>query len=366
MTTDDYRHMARAIQLAQRGLYTTDPNPRVGCVLVKDGAVVGEGWHERAGEAHAEVMALRNAGEQARGATAYVSLEPCSHHGRTPPCADALINAGVARVVAGMEDPNPQVAGQGLARLRAAGIAVDSGILTPQAEALNPGYIKRMRTGRPWLRLKLAASLDGRTAMASGESQWITGEAARADVHRLRARSSAMLTGVATVLADDPSLNARLEEAVQQPLRVVLDGQLKMPPTARMLSLPGQTLVCSREAEDAAAKALRAAGAEVVAVAGEDGRLSLPAVLELLGRRHINEVMVEAGPTLAGACVQAGLVDELILYLAPHLMGDGACGLFTLPGLAQMRDRVELEIDDIRAVGRDWRIRARLRNRTEG
>lgn len=365
---DDYRHMARAIHLAERGLFTSDPNPRVGCVLVNDGAVVGEGWHERAGEPHAEIMALRAAGERARGATAYVSLEPCSHHGRTPPCADALINAGVARVVAAMQDPNPQVAGQGLARLQAAGIAVENNILAAQAEALNPGFVKRMRTGRPWVRVKLAASLDGRTALASGESQWITGEAARADVHRWRARSSAMITGVATVLADDPALTARLTDnvAVGQPLRVVLDPRLKMPLTARLLSLPGQTLICTLDAtletEGAAAAALSEAGAEVVAVAGEGDRIALPALLDLLGQRHINEVMVESGPTLAGAFVQAGLVDELILYLAPHLLGDGARGLFILPGLEQMRDRIELEIADVRAVGRDWRIRACLRN----
>jgi diaminohydroxyphosphoribosylaminopyrimidine deaminase/5-amino-6-(5-phosphoribosylamino)uracil reductase len=363
---DDYRHMARAIHLAERGLYTTDPNPRVGCVLVNGGDVVGEGWHERAGEPHAEVMALRAAGQRARGATAYVSLEPCSHHGRTPPCADALINAGVARVVAAMQDPNPLVAGQGLARLQAAGIAVENGVLSTQAAALNPGFIKRMKCGRPWVRLKLAASLDGRTALASGESQWITGEEARADVHRLRARSSAIVTGAATVLADDPSLTARLDDEVLQPLRVVLDARLQTPPTARLLSLPGRTLICTLNANTPAADALRAAGAEVVAVAGEGERIALPSLLDLLGQRHINEVMVESGPTLAGAFVQAGLVDELILYLAPHLLGDDARGLFTLPGLEQMRDRIELEIADVRAVGRDWCIRARLRNRSEG
>jgi len=359
---DDFRHMARAIHLAERGLYTTDPNPRVGCVLVNGGEVVGEGWHERAGEPHAEVMALRVAGERARGSTAYVSLEPCSHHGRTPPCADALITAGVTRVVAAMEDPNPLVAGQGLARLKAAGIAVENGILSAQAAALNPGFIKRMKSGRPWVRVKSAASLDGRTAMASGESRWITGEDARADVHRWRARSSAIVTGVATVLADDPSLNARLDDEVLQPLRVVLDPRLKMSPTARLLSLPGQTLICTLDADTDAAAVLREAGAEVVAAPGEGGRIALPALLDLLGQRHINEVMVEAGPTLAGAFMQAGLADELILYLAPHLLGDDARGLFTLPGLEQMRDRVELEIADVRAVGRDWRIRARLRN----
>lgn len=363
---DDHRHMARALQLAARGLYTTDPNPRVGCVLVRDGEVVGEGWHQRAGEAHAEVNALHAAGEQAQGATAYVTLEPCSHHGRTPPCADALIQAGVARVVSGMEDPNPQVAGQGHARLRSAGLHVETGLLQAQAEALNPGYIKRRRSGRPFVRCKLAMSLDGRTAMASGESRWITGPAARADVHRLRARSSAILTGIGTVLADDPSLTARLatDEAVQQPQRVVLDSQLQLPPTARLLSLPGRRLVCCREDADAdRAQALIAAGAEIHRLPAGDGHIDLAAVLDLLGHLEINEVMSEAGPTLNGALLAAGLVDEIIVYLAPHLMGDAARGLFHLPGITTMRDRVELEIVDYRALGTDWRLTARPRGR---
>ncbi len=356
---DDTRHMARALQLAAHGLYTTDPNPRVGCVLVKDDAVIGEGWHVRAGEPHAEILALREAGPAARGTTAYVSLEPCAHHGRTPPCAEALIAAGVSRVVAAMEDPNPQVAGQGLQMLREAGIAVESGLLQSQAEALNPGFIKRMRTGRPFVRCKLAMSLDGRTAMASGESQWITGPAARADVHRLRARSSAMLTGVGTVLADDPSLNARLDtdEAVQQPLRVVLDSQLRLPADARMLSLPGRTLVCCTEAADVEKIAtLTDAGAEVHRLPAENGHVSLTALLDLLGREGVNEVTVEAGASLNGALLQAGLVDEIIIYLAPLLMGDAARGLFHLPGLEKMDQRIKLQIVDVRAVGEDWRI----------
>ncbi len=356
--------MARALQLAARGLYTTDPNPRVGCVLVKDGAPIGEGWHARAGGPHAEIHALREAGPAARGATAYITLEPCAHHGRTPPCAEALIAAGVSRVVAAMQDPNPQVAGQGLRMLREAGIATESGLLQGQAEALNPGFIKRMRSGRPWVRCKLAMSLDGRTAMASGESQWITGPAARADVHRLRARSSAMLTGIGTVLADDPALNARLDndEPVEQPLRVVLDSRLRLPPNARLLGLPGRSVVCCVEGADPAkAEALSAAGAEVIALpAGEGGRVSPEAVLDFLGREGINEVMVEAGATLNGALLQAGLIDEIIVYLAPLLMGDAARGLFHLPGLERMADRIPLEIDDIRAVGDDWRITARL------
>lgn len=368
----DHGYMARALRLAARGLYTTDPNPRVGCVLVRDGAVVGEGWHERAGEPHAEVIALRAAGADARGATCYVTLEPCAHHGRTPPCTEALVEAGVARVVAAMEDPNPAVAGQGLARLRTAGIAVEHGLLAGQAEALNPGFLKRMRGGRPFVRCKLAMSLDGRTAMASGESQWITGPEARRDVQRLRARSSAILTGAGTVLADDPSFTVRAAElgedepagGLRQPLRVVVDPHLSTPPTTRMLSLPGSTLIITTSDDTAEADALLAAGAEVVRLPGTPDTVDLDAVLELLGQRGMNEVHLETGATLAGAMLRAGLVDELVVYMAPLLLGDGARGLFHLPGLASMADRVELEIVDLRAVGRDWRISARVATRT--
>lgn len=360
-TADDHRYMARALQLARRGLYTTDPNPRVGCVLVRDGEVVGEGWHRRAGEPHAEIHALRAAGERARGATVYVTLEPCAHHGRTPPCSEALVEAGVARVVAAMRDPNPQVAGKGLQRLEAAGIGTETGVLEAEAAALNPGFIRRMQRGRPWVRCKLAMSLDGRTAMRSGESRWITGDAARADVHRLRARSSAIVTGAGTVLADDPSLTARLPEddgPVEQPLRVVLDTHLAMPPTARMLSLPGQTLVLTASDAGGPRAELEAAGAEVRVMPARDGQLDLEAVLDELGRREINEVLFETGAVLAGAVLRAGLIDELIVYMAPHLMGDEARGLFHLPGLSRMDQRIALEIRDIRSVGRDWRITA--------
>ncbi len=355
--------MSRALELAARGLYTTDPNPRVGCVLVRDGEVVGEGWHERAGEPHAEVHALRAAGERARGATAYVTLEPCSHHGRTPPCADALVQAGVARVVAAMTDPNPQVAGQGLARLEAAGIAVASGLLAGEAEALNPGFVMRMRAGRPYVRAKLAMSLDGRTAMASGESKWITGDAARFDVQRLRARSSAILTGLGTVLADDPSMNVRLGEdeyagALRQPLRVVLDPRLSTPPTARMLTLPGRTLVVTACDEEEPREALQAAGADVLLLPAREDVIDLPELLRELAALEINEILLETGATLSGAMLEAGLIDELVVYLAPHLMGDGARGLFHLPGLERMEQRVALEICDIRAVGADWRVTA--------
>jgi len=367
----DHAHMARALRLARLGLYSTDPNPRVGCVLVRHGQVVGEGWHRRAGEPHAERHALAAAGDGARGATAYVTLEPCVHQGRTPPCVDALIEAGVARVVAAMIDPNPLVGGQGLHRLREAGMAVEVGLLETEARALNPGFIKRMRQGLPWVRCKLAMSLDGRTAMASGESQWITGPDARRDVQRLRARSSAILTGVQTVLADDPSLNVRLEGAellgveqgqtVRQPVRVVLDSALRMPAGARLLALPGQSLVlCAGDRREHAA-ALEAAGARVTGLAADaSGRVDMRSALEFLAGEDINEVLIEAGPTLAGSAVAAGLVDELIIYVAPHLMGDGARGLFSLPAVARMSERLPLEIRDLRFVGRDIRITAAL------
>lgn len=360
---DDIRYMSRALQLARRGLYTTDPNPRVGCVLVKGGEIVGEGWHEYAGQPHAEVHALNQAGERARGATAYVTLEPCCHQGRTGPCSQALIGAGVSRVVVAMQDPNPQVAGQGLTRLEAAGIATESGVLRTESEAINPGFIKRMRRSRPYVRCKLAMSVDGRTAMASGESQWITGPAARADVHRLRARSSAIVTGAGTVLSDDPSLTARLDlgdSSVLQPLRVVLDTNLSMPASAKMLSLPGATLVLTSNDSSGPRRALEAAGAEVVLMPMHEGNIDLPAVLDLLGQREINEVMLETGAVLAGGMLRAGLIDELVIYMAPHLMGNQARGMFHLPGLDTMADRIALDIQDMRAMGSDWRITARV------
>lgn len=357
----DREYMARALRLAGRGLYTTDPNPRVGCVIVRDGSVVGEGWHVRAGEGHAEANALAEAGEAARGATVYVTLEPCCHHGRTPPCTGALIDAGVARVVIGMQDPNPQVAGEGVRMLEDAGIAVTRDVLAAQAAALNPGFVRRMQTGRPFVRSKLAMSLDGRTAMANGESRWITGAAARRDVQHWRARASAVLSGIDTVLADDPSLNVRLDDAeVLQPLRVILDSSLRLPPAAKLLGLPGDTLVLTGSTDAGRRAALADAGAEVVTLPLLDGRLDLQAVFRYLGEREMNEVHVEAGPTLNGGLLQAGLVDELVVYLAPHLMGDAARGLFSLPGLEAMDQRIRLSISDIRAVGEDWRITAAL------
>ena len=358
-SADDYRYMARALALAQRGLYSTDPNPRVGCVLVRNRQIIGEGWHERAGEAHAEVKALEAAGDRAHGATAYVTLEPCCHHGRTPPCTDALLNAGVARMVAAMADPNPQVAGRGLAQLRAAGVAVDCGLLEAEARALNPGFIQRMTKGRPFVRIKLAMSLDGRTALASGESQWLTGEAARQDVQRQRARSSAILTGIGTVLADDPHLNVRLPDTLRQPLRVIVDTDLRTPPTARILQRPGSALIFTTVADLAAQAPLRAAGAEIRVMSRRDWALNLQRVMVELVRRECNEIQVECGPTLAGALLQAGLMDELVIYLAPLLLGDRARGLFQLPELLTMQERWELEILEMRAVGRDWRITLR-------
>jgi len=364
-TADDHRYMARALRLAARGLYTTDPNPRVGCVLVREGQVVGEGWHERAGEGHAEINALRQAGEQAAGATAYVTLEPCCHHGRTPPCSQALLAAGVMRVVAAMPDPNPQVAGNGLAELAAAGVATDSGLLATEAEQLNPGFVMRMRHGRPWVRCKLAMSLDGRTAMQNGESRWITGEAARRDVHRLRARSSAIMTGIGTILADDPSLTVRLEgdDAVPflQPLRVIIDSRLRIPSTAKLLDLPGETLILTGSAAASREALLARPGVSVVTLPLDtDGRLDLRAVLRYLGGTGINELHVEAGAVLCGALLAGRMVDELVIYLAPHLMGDAARGLFVLPGLQHMAQRIALAIQEVRAVGRDLRITARL------
>ena len=364
----DRSWMSRALMLAERGLYTTEPNPRVGCVLVADGEVVGEGWHVRAGEGHAEVNALAQAGERARGATAYVTLEPCSHFGKTPPCADALIKAGVSRMVAAMQDPNPQVAGNGLQRLREAGIAVECGLLEEQARALNPGFVKRMQQGLPWVRVKLAMSLDGRTAMASGESKWITGAAARADVQRLRARSGAVVSGADSVLLDDSALTVRASElglpsdeaaaaAERQPLRVLVDSLRRVPLEQRFFREAGPSLVISTSAEQAADDYL-AAGSELLAVPGADGKVDLQAVLQILAERGCNEVLVEAGAGLSGAFWRAGLVDELIVYMAPRLLGSQARPLMQLP-FESMSEAMDVAVTDMRAIGQDWRITAR-------
>lgn len=360
LSAADSRWMAQALRLAERGLYTTSPNPRVGCVLVKDCSVVGEGWHERAGEPHAEVHALREAGDVARGATAYVTLEPCSHHGRTPPCADALVEAGVSRVVVAMQDPNPLVAGQGIARLRAAGIEVDSGLMEAAARELNIGFCSRMMRGMPWVRSKAGMSLDGRTALANGVSQWITGPAARQDVQHWRARSCAVLTGAGTVLADDPQLNVRGIETGRQPLRVVLDSELQTPPSARMLQ-GGDVLICTAVQDAEKIAALEQVGAVVCVVPDAAGQVDLDAALRDLARRGCNELLVEAGSTLNGALLRAGLVDELLLYVAPQLLGDAARGIAALGELATLDQRVDLEWRDVRQVGNDLRITARVK-----
>ncbi len=358
-TPEDLVHMARALRLAGRGRRGTHPNPRVGCVIVRDGRVLAEAWHERAGEPHAEAVALARLAGSAAGATAYVTLEPCSHEGRTPPCAPALVEAGIARVVIPLLDPNPRVSGRGVGLLRSAGVTVEVGVLADEARSLNAGFFARMETGRPRILVKLAASLDGRTAMASGESQWITGEAARADVHRLRAESSAVLTGIGTVLADDPSLTARLadrERPDRQPFRIVLDSRLRMPSGARMLGLPGETFVFGSIGNTGHRRALEAAGARVEKVPGGPGGLDLAAVATRLGELECNDVLVEAGPRLAGAWVSSGLADGLVVYLAPHLLGHEGRPLMELPGLERMAERVQLRVRRLRQVGRDLRL----------
>lgn len=369
----DHLFMARALQLARRGLTTTHPNPRVGCVLVKDQEIVAEGWHRRTGLPHAEIEALRAAGDRARGAACYVTLEPCCHHGRTPPCTGALIEGGVRRVVAAMEDPDPRMAGQGLAALRAAGIEVECGVLQEQAEILNQGYAFRLLHGRPWVRLKAAVSLDGRTALASGESRWITGETARRDVQFLRARAAAVMTGIGTVLADDPSLNVRLsakelsiDGEVRQPLRVVLDTQLRIAPQARLLRLPGSCLVFTACGDASRIERIAASGADVITVARSARGLDLPAVLRILGEREVNEVQLEAGPILNGALLQRELVDEIVLYLAPRLLGDAARGLARLSGITRMEERLAVTLCDVRMVGEDLRITAAPLKAEEG
>lgn len=365
-TPQDYDFMARAFRLAERGLYTTMPNPRVGCVLVKDGQVIGEGWHVRAGEPHAEVNALTAAGDNARGATAYVSLEPCSHTGRTGPCSQALVDAGVSRVVYAMEDPNPLVSGRGIDIMRAGGIQVDGPVLEDDARALNPGFIKRMERKLPFVRCKLAMSLDGRTAMESGESKWITGPRARADVQRLRARSCAIVSGVDSVLQDNSSLTVRADEldlanareaAEKQPLRVILDSRLRLPRNALMFKQHTPILLVHNGSVEVGHLAGWPEFVELLALPGKDGRIDLQALLRELAQRHCNEVLVEAGSTLAGSFLRRGLLDEIVVYMAPKLLGSNARPIFELP-LETMSASLALKINDIRAVGRDWRITA--------
>lgn len=357
----DHRFMARALQLARRGLNSTHPNPRVGCVIVKDGRIVGEGWHEQAGLPHAEINALQKigAGDTASQATVYVSLEPCSHFGRTPPCADALIEAGVARVVAAMLDPNPQVAGQGLAKLSAAGVEVACGLLEAEATELNIGFISRMTRGRPWLRLKVATSLDGKTALNNGVSQWITGPDARRDAHAWRARSCAVLTGIGTVKDDNPRLTVREVDTPRQPLRIVIDSRLETPLDAAVLE-GGNVLIAAAHDDADRAAALRARGAEIVILPNDQGKVALADLMQALGRRGINEVLAEAGTKLNGSLLREACVDELLIYQAPILIGDSARGMFGLEELAKLSGSKRLNIFERRVVGADFRIRARF------
>ncbi|WP_028779052.1 bifunctional diaminohydroxyphosphoribosylaminopyrimidine deaminase/5-amino-6-(5-phosphoribosylamino)uracil reductase RibD [Shewanella sp. 38A_GOM-205m] len=367
----DITMMSRAIMLARRGRYTTRPNPNVGCVIIDaDGKIVGEGWHQRAGEPHAEVHALKMAADKARGATAYVTLEPCSHYGRTPPCAEALIKHGLKRVVVAMTDPNPQVAGRGIGMLQEAGVQVQSGLLAEQARELNPGFLSRMERNRPWVTLKLAASLDGKTALANGESKWITGPEARRDVQRLRARSCALLTGIETVLADDPSLNVRhselgslgetlSEQQLIQPLRVILDSNCRMPLDARLLKIVSPVLLVScRPYEDEFLAALPPYVTTLV-LAGEDNRVDIAALLQHLNQ-GCNAVLVEAGATLCGAFISAGLADELLLYQAPKLLGAAGRNLLALPNYQQIADTPAIRVTDQRKLGNDTRLTLKI------
>ncbi len=358
LTESDAYFMAQAMQLAKRGRYTTDPNPRVGCVLVKNGSIIGQGWHQRAGMPHAEIEALRDV-DNARGATAYVSLEPCSHQGKTPPCCDALIEAGVGKVVAAVEDPNPLVAGRGLAKLRAAGIETDCGLMDSAAIELNRGFFHRMRTGKPFVVSKMAMSIDGRTAMASGESQWITSKQSRLDVHRLRASSSGIITSVDTLLADDCQLTARLEDVdVEQPVRVVLDASLRTPLSATMASLPGRSIILTIANDAVKIEALNQEGFEVLNIANDVSlqHVNLEAVLNFLGQEYINEVLIEAGSRLNGALLQADLINELVIYTAPLIIGDNGRGLFSIPEITQLSQAIKVKLKESRPVGPDLKL----------
>lgn len=353
-TTSDYQYMSQALQLAAQGLYSTSPNPRVGCVIVRNNQVVGQGAHIEAGQGHAEVIALAEAGSLAHGASAYVTLEPCSHHGRTPPCAEVLIQAGISKVVAAMVDPNPLVAGKGLEVLAAQGIQTQSGLMQSQAEQLNLGFIKRMRNGQPYVRLKMASSLDGKTALSNGESQWITAQEARQDVQHWRAQSCAVLTGIGTVLADNPSLNVRIDTS-RQPLRVIIDSSLQTPLDAKVLQDNNVLIAYSHDAHECA-NALAQKGVALLHVPNPDGHVDLAAVLTHLASLQINEVLVEAGATLSGALFDAQLIDELILYYAPKMMGADARDMLTMQPLTKMSQVMDLTISDTRLIGRDMRL----------
>ena len=353
--------MAHALRIAEHGLLTSAPNPAIGCVIVKEGLIIGEGFTQPPGGNHAEIQALHDArekGHEVRGATAYVTLEPCSHFGRTPPCVDALILAGLGKVVAAMEDPNPQVAGKGFERLRAAGIIVESGVLTDQARELNIGFFSRMQYGKPWVRLKVAASLDGKTALYNGQSQWITSSEARNDGHLWRARAGVILTGIGTVKEDDPQLTVRAVPVAHQPLRVIIDSKLGIDPKARILN--GDPVLIFAAAENAEKQALlQERGAEVIMVPNAQGKVDLPQVIVALGKRQINEVHVEAGAKLNASLIREGCVDELLIYLAPSILGD-ARGMFDLPGLENLQDKFSLKFHQVKQIGEDLRILARF------
>lgn len=360
-TPADHEFMQRALALAGRAMYHATPNPRVGCVIVRDGRVIGEGFTQPPGANHAEVEALQDArrnGHDLHGATAYVTLEPCSHFGRTPPCSTALIEARLARLIAAVEDPNPQVAGRGLEMLRAAGIDVRCGLLAAEAAEINIGFFARMNRGRPWLRLKIAASLDGKTALENGVSQWITSEAARTDGHAWRARACALLTGIGTVLADNPQLNVRLVTTARQPLRVLVDSKLEVDPAARLFD-GGPALVACAFADPAKVARLRARSVDVIELPNDDGKVDLPALLRELARRGVNELHGEAGFKLSGSLVAAGLVDELLVYLAPMLIGE-AQGMLHLPALSDLAHARKLAFREVTQVGEDVRVLARL------
>ena len=361
-TAADHVFMAQALRLAEQGLYSTMPNPRVGCVIVKDGVVVGEGAHLKAGEPHAEVFALRQAGEQAIGATAYVTLEPCSHTGRTSPCSQAIIDAGIIKVIAAMQDPNPLVAGSGLAHLQAHSIETVSGLMQAEAEALNPGFISRMSRGFPYVRSKIAASLDGKTALNNGVSQWITSEPARLDVQHWRARSCAILTGIGTILADNPSMTVRdlqiNRQSLRQALKVIVDSQLKIPVDAKILQ-GGNALIAFSQQNPQKEAQLLAAGAALICIPNNEGKVCLKTLLSHLAHMQINEVLVEAGEGLNGALLAQHLIDELLVYYAPKLMGGGANCMFAMPVLINMSQAIDLTIIDLRQVGVDIRLRAK-------
>lgn len=353
---DDDDYMDRALQLASKGLYTTHPNPVVGCVIVNNGRIVGQGWHEFAGQAHAEVIALKQAGKLAAGGTLYVNLEPCSHRGKTPPCVKAIIKANIGRVVIAIEDPNPKVNGAGIEELQGAGIVVKLGVRQEQARQINRGFLKRITTGFPWVTLKIATSLDGKTAMANGESQWITAQPARQDAHKLRAEAAAILTGIGTVLRDDPNMKARLAGVQRQPLRVILDTHLSTPADAKILSGQGNALIITANSENSASKILQNDSVEVVNMRRSNGKMDLNEVMLELGKREINTILLEAGSRLSGSMLEAGLVDEIVVYMAPDLLGSDARDMLEIAGLEQISDKVQLDYKEVTRVGRDLKL----------